>query len=72
MIMFISPWNTHFFKRTRLNPVNHDNDQMNQAATQLMMPNMVYVSGEKYSLKENDLIKNVPLSQIKNVFKNDR
>lgn len=23
----------------------------------------------KYSLKENDLIKNVPLSQIKNVFK---
>ncbi|MBJ6214547.1 DUF4930 family protein, partial [Staphylococcus aureus] len=48
---------------------NHDNDQMNQVTKPTNDAQHVYVSGEKYSLKENDLIKNVPLSQIKNVFK---
>ena len=50
--MFISPWNTHLFlKEQDWNPVNHDNDQMNQVTQPTNDAQHVYVSGEKYSLK---------------------
>ena len=58
-----------FLKEQDWNPVNHDNDRMNQVTQPTNDAQHVYVSGEKYSLKENDLIKNVPLSQIKMYLK---
>ncbi|HCY8616543.1 TPA: DUF4930 family protein [Staphylococcus aureus] len=69
IIVYIALKYAPFLKEQDWNPVNHDNDQMNQVAQPTNDAQHVYVSGEKYSLKENDLIKNVPLSQIKNVFK---
>ncbi|HCY1368010.1 TPA: DUF4930 family protein [Staphylococcus aureus] len=69
IIVYIALKYAPFLKEQDWNPVNHDNDQMNQVTKPTNDAQHVYVSGEKYSLKENDLIKNVPLSQIKNVFK---
>lgn len=69
IIVYIALKYAPFLKEQDWNPVNHDNDQMNQVTQPANDAQHVYVSGEKYSLKENDLIKNVPLSQIKNVFK---
>ncbi|HDE5975059.1 TPA: DUF4930 family protein [Staphylococcus aureus] len=69
IIVYIALKYAPFLKEQDWNPVNHDNDQMNQVTQHTNDAQHVYVSGEKYSLKENDLIKNVPLSQIKNVFK---
>ncbi|NGH49663.1 DUF4930 family protein [Staphylococcus aureus] len=69
IIVYIALKYAPFLKEQDWNPVNHDNDQMNQVTQPINDAQHVYVSGEKYSLKENDLIKNVPLSQIKNVFK---
>ncbi|HCY8317773.1 TPA: DUF4930 family protein [Staphylococcus aureus] len=69
IIVYIALKYAPFLKEQDWNPVNHDNDQMNQVTQPPNDAQHVYVSGEKYSLKENDLIKNVPLSQIKNVFK---
>ncbi len=71
IIVYIALKYAPFFKEADWNPVNHDNDQMNQVTqpTNNDAQQEIHVSGEKYSLKENDLIKNVPLSQIKNVFK---
>ncbi|HDE0725785.1 TPA: DUF4930 family protein [Staphylococcus aureus] len=69
IIVYIALKYAPFLKEQDWNPVNHDNDQMNQVKQPTNDAQHVYVSGEKYSLKENDLIKNVPLSQIKNVFK---
>ncbi|HDC6375507.1 TPA: DUF4930 family protein [Staphylococcus aureus] len=69
IIVYIALKYAPFLKEQDWNPVNHDNDQMNQVTQLTNDAQHVYVSGEKYSLKENDLIKNVPLSQIKNVFK---
>ncbi|EKK3043300.1 TPA: DUF4930 family protein [Staphylococcus aureus] len=69
IIVYIALKYAPFLKEQDWNPVNHDNDQMNQVTQPNNDAQHVYVSGEKYSLKENDLIKNVPLSQIKNVFK---
>ncbi len=69
IIVYIALKYAPFLKEQDWNPVNHDNDQMNQVTPPTNDAQHVYVSGEKYSLKENDLIKNVPLSQIKNVFK---
>lgn len=69
IIVYIALKYAPFLKEQDWNPVNHDNDQMNQVTQPTNDAQHVYVSGEKYSLKENDLIKNVPLSQIKNVFK---
>ncbi|HCX2377866.1 TPA: DUF4930 family protein [Staphylococcus aureus] len=69
IIVYIALKYAPFLKEQDWNPVNHDNDQMIQVTQPTNDAQHVYVSGEKYSLKENDLIKNVPLSQIKNVFK---
>ncbi|HCV1122248.1 TPA: DUF4930 family protein [Staphylococcus aureus] len=69
IIVYIALKYAPFLKEQDWNPVNHDNDQMNKVTQPTNDAQHVYVSGEKYSLKENDLIKNVPLSQIKNVFK---
>lgn len=69
IIVYIALKYAPFLKEQDWNPVNRDNDQMNQVTQPTNDAQHVYVSGEKYSLKENDLIKNVPLSQIKNVFK---
>ncbi|HDG5596282.1 TPA: DUF4930 family protein [Staphylococcus aureus] len=69
IIVYIALKYAPFLKEQDWNLVNHDNDQMNQVTQPTNDAQHVYVSGEKYSLKENDLIKNVPLSQIKNVFK---
>ena len=69
IIVYIALKYAPFLKEQDWNPVNHDNDHMNQVTQPTNDAQHVYVSGEKYSLKENDLIKNVPLSQIKNVFK---
>ncbi|HHC6056279.1 TPA: DUF4930 family protein [Staphylococcus aureus] len=69
IIVYIALKYAPFLKEQDWNPVNHDNAQMNQVTQPTNDAQHVYVSGEKYSLKENDLIKNVPLSQIKNVFK---
>lgn len=69
IIVYIALKYAPFLKEQDWNPVNHDNDQTNQVMQPTNDAQHVYVSGEKYSLKENDLIKNVPLSQIKNVFK---
>lgn len=69
IIVYIALKYAPFLKEQDWNPVNYDNDQMNQVTQPTNDAQHVYVSGEKYSLKENDLIKNVPLSQIKNVFK---
>ncbi|HED5972579.1 TPA: DUF4930 family protein [Staphylococcus aureus] len=69
IIVYIALKYAPFLKEQDWNPVNQDNDQMNQVTQPTNDAQHVYVSGEKYSLKENDLIKNVPLSQIKNVFK---
>lgn len=69
IIVYIALKYAPFLKEQDWNPVNHDHDQMNQVTQPTNDAQHVYVSGEKYSLKENDLIKNVPLSQIKNVFK---
>ncbi|CAC6077798.1 hypothetical protein SA21251_2217 [Staphylococcus aureus subsp. aureus 21251] len=69
IIVYIALKYAPFLKEQDWNPVNHDNDQMKQVTQPTNDAQHVYVSGEKYSLKENDLIKNVPLSQIKNVFK---
>ena len=69
IIVYIALKYAPFLKEQDWNPVNHDNDQMYQVTQPTNDAQHVYVSGEKYSLKENDLIKNVPLSQIKNVFK---
>ncbi|WP_086097563.1 DUF4930 family protein [Staphylococcus aureus] len=69
IIVYIALKYAPFLKEQDWNHVNHDNDQMNQVTQPTNDAQHVYVSGEKYSLKENDLIKNVPLSQIKNVFK---
>ncbi len=69
IIVYIALKYAPFLKEQDWNTVNHDNDQMNQVTQPTNDAQHVYVSGEKYSLKENDLIKNVPLSQIKNVFK---
>ncbi|HHW9528115.1 TPA: DUF4930 family protein [Staphylococcus aureus] len=69
IIVYIALKYAPFLKEQDWNPVNHDNDQTNQVTQPTNDAQHVYVSGEKYSLKENDLIKNVPLSQIKNVFK---
>lgn len=69
IIVYIALKYAPFLKEQDWNPVNHDNDRMNQVTQPTNDAQHVYVSGEKYSLKENDLIKNVPLSQIKNVFK---
>ncbi|HDE3204730.1 TPA: DUF4930 family protein [Staphylococcus aureus] len=69
IIVYIALKYAPFLKEQDWNPVNHDNDPMNQVTQPTNDAQHVYVSGEKYSLKENDLIKNVPLSQIKNVFK---
>ncbi|TXO00530.1 DUF4930 family protein, partial [Staphylococcus aureus] len=69
IIVYIALKYAPFLKEQDWNPVNHDNDQTNQVTQPTNDAQHVYVSGEKYLLKENDLIKNVPLSQIKNVFK---
>ncbi|HGN7357023.1 DUF4930 family protein [Staphylococcus aureus] len=69
IIVYIALKYAPFLKEQDWNPVNHDNDQTNQVTQSTNDAQHVYVSGEKYLLKENDLIKNVPLSQIKNVFK---
>ncbi|HHP7505172.1 TPA: DUF4930 family protein [Staphylococcus aureus] len=69
IIVYIALKYAPFLKEQDWNPVNHDDDQTNQVTQPANDAQHVYVSGEKYALKENDLIKNVPLSQIKNVFK---
>ncbi|HDE0401913.1 TPA: DUF4930 family protein [Staphylococcus aureus] len=69
IIVYIALKYAPFLKEQDWNPVNHDSGQTNQVTQPTNDAQHVYVSGEKYSLKENDLIKNVPLSQIKNVFK---
>ena len=61
IIVYIALKYAPFLKEQDWNPVNHDNDQMNQVTQP--------TNDAQHSLKENDLIKNVPLSQIKNVFK---
>ncbi|HCX9823052.1 TPA: DUF4930 family protein [Staphylococcus aureus] len=60
IIVYIALKYAPFLKEQDWNPVNHDNDQMNQVTQPTNDAQHVYVSGEKYSLKENDLIKNVP------------
>ncbi|TXN99623.1 DUF4930 family protein [Staphylococcus aureus] len=69
IIVYIALKYAPFLKEQDWNPVNHDDEQTNQVTQPANDAQHVYVSGEKYALKENDLIKNVPLSQIKNVFK---
>ena len=59
IIVYIALKYAPFLKEQDWNPVNHDNDQMNQVTQPTNDAQHVYVSGEKYSLKENDLIKNV-------------
>lgn len=69
IIVYIALKYAPFLKEQDWNPVNHDDEQTNQVTQPANDAQHVYVSGEKYALKENDLIKSVPLSQIKNVFK---
>ncbi|HDE3722299.1 TPA: DUF4930 family protein [Staphylococcus aureus] len=69
IIVYIALKYAPFLKEQDWNPVNHDDEQTNQVTQPANDAQHVYVSGEKYALKENDLIKNVSLSQIKNVFK---
>lgn len=69
IIVYIALKYAPFLKEQDWNPINHDDEQTNQVTQPANDAQHVYVSGEKYALKENDLIKNVPLSQIKNVFK---
>lgn len=68
VIVYIALKYAPFLKEQDWNPVNQSPNHTGQVAKPTNDAQHVYVSGEKYSLKENDLIKNVPLSQIKNVF----
>mgnify|MGYP002655757939 CR=1 FL=1 len=52
IIVYIALKYAPFLKEQDWNPVNHDNDQMNQVTQPTNDAQHVYVSGEKYSLKE--------------------
>nr|WP_320339580.1 DUF4930 family protein [Staphylococcus aureus] len=55
IIVYIALKYAPFLKEQDWNPVNHDNDQMNQVTQPTNDAQHVYVSGEKYSLKEQSL-----------------
>ncbi|MBO1198457.1 DUF4930 family protein [Staphylococcus simiae] len=70
VIVYIALKYAPFLRDQEWNPINQPSPQ----STQVMQDNSqnpqprVLENGKRYSLEDNDLIKNVPTSQIKNVF----
>ncbi|EHJ08572.1 hypothetical protein SS7213T_03465, partial [Staphylococcus simiae CCM 7213 = CCUG 51256] len=70
VIVYIALKYAPFLRDQEWNPINQPSSQ----STQVMQDNnhnpqpRVLENGKRYSLEDNDLIKNVPTSQIKNVF----
>ncbi|WP_398570898.1 DUF4930 family protein, partial [Staphylococcus aureus] len=69
IIVYIPFIYTPFLKQQHSNPLNHHNHQMNQLTQPTNHPQHLYLTPHKYSLKQNHLVNNLPLTQIKNLFK---
>lgn len=70
VIVYIALKYAPFLRDQQWNPVNQQSPQTTQVmqdSNQNPQPR-VLENGKRYSLEDNDLIKNVPTSQIKNVF----
>ncbi|WP_251942825.1 DUF4930 family protein [Staphylococcus sp. Marseille-Q5304] len=63
MIVFFAMRYAPVLKDQAWNPVHNEEPSMNKNA-----PNSQMTGGERYTVEDNDLLNNVPLSQVKNVF----
>lgn len=70
VIVYIALKYAPFLREQEWNPVNHSPNPMSQNNQGAPIENtqQANLNGKHYSLKDNDLIQNVPASQTKNVF----
>lgn len=63
IIVFFALKYTPFLKDQQGNPVSNDEPSVNHTQTKKDL-----AGGQRYTVKDNDILNNVPLSQTKNVF----
>ncbi|PTI74049.1 DUF4930 domain-containing protein [Staphylococcus succinus] len=63
MIVFFAFKYAPFLKDQEWNPIHNNEPSMNNSE-----PKEQLTGGQRYSVEENDILNNVPLSQTKNVF----
>ena len=67
--MYISPLDTHLLRDQEWNPVSSISETSDINNLNSVPETQYNQQNEPYTIEDNDLIQNIPKSQIKNVFK---